>query len=127
MNMVKINQGLSDFQEIEENEQYKIVAVSENTQKGFKGICIEFKPKVETEQNAKIQYRVTAWLGQNDTVGTRSKLGAFICAFTDFFESENKGDTAKALQMAQDTDSWKEHTIKVVSWRNKNREVRILS
>jgi hypothetical protein len=125
--MVKINQGLSDFQEIEENEQYKISAVSENTSKGFKGIAIEFLPKVQTEHNAKIQYRVTAWLGQNETVGTRSKLGAFIHAFTDFFEDATKGDTATALQMAQDTENWKNHFIKIVSWRAKNREIKVLS
>ena len=38
MKTVKINAGLSDFQEIEESEQYQIVNVSENTSKGFKGL-----------------------------------------------------------------------------------------
>lgn len=126
METVKINQGLSDFQEIEEGEQYVIVSISENTSKGFKGICIEFKPKVETEKNAKIQYRVTAWLGQNDTVGTRSKLGAFISAFADFFEDKNT-TSQDALVKAQDTESWKNHIVKVVSWEAKNREIKVVS
>jgi hypothetical protein len=130
--MVKINQGLSDFQEPEEGEQYQITATSENTSKGFKGISIEFTPKKQTEQNAKIKYRITAWLGQNDTVGTRSKLGSFISAFTDYFETtkDSEGvplDTETALNKAQDTDIWKGHFIKIISWRAKNREIKVIS
>jgi len=125
--MVKINQGLSDFQEPEEGEQYQIINVSENTSKGFKGLTIEFTPKKQTEENKKIKYRVTAWLGQNDTVGTRSKLGCFISAFTDYFETENNGDTEKALVMAQDTANWGSHFIKIVSWRAKNREIKVIN
>jgi hypothetical protein len=125
--MVKINQGISDFAEPEENEQYIIVNVSENTSKGFKGLTIEFTPKKQTEHNQKIKYRVTAWLGQNNFVGTRSKLGCFINAFTDYFESENKGDTEKALEMAQDTANWGAHIVKIISWRAKNREIKVIS
>jgi hypothetical protein len=127
MKMVKINQGLSDFAEIEEGDQYQIINVSENTSKGFKGLTIEFTPKIVTETNEKLKFRITAWLGQNDTVGTRSKLGCFICAFADYFESETKGNTKKALEMAQDTANWLAHYIKVISWRAKNREIKIIS
>lgn len=123
---VRINMNLSDFSEIEEGEQYQIVNITDSVSKGFKGLSIEFSPKKQTEQNAKIKYRVTAWLGQNDTVGTRSKLGCFISAFTDYFENEN-GDTQKALDKANDTDSWKGHYIKVISWRAKNREIKVIS
>jgi len=151
--MVKINQNISDFQEIEEGEQYQIIHVDTKVQKGFNGVNIEFVPKKLTEENKKTQYRVTAWLGQNDTVGTRSKLGAFISAFTDFFESKNESatdgyirdnaftdyfettkdsagvplDTDDALKLAQDTDKWESHFIKVVSWKNKNREIKVIS
>jgi hypothetical protein len=125
--MVKINQGISNFVEIETGEQYKIVNVSETTNKGFKGVSIEFKPKVITQENEKIQYQITAWLGQNDTVGTRSKLGCFISAFTDYYERKTEGNTDKALEMAQDTENWKEHQIKVISWKEKNREIKVLS
>jgi hypothetical protein len=130
--MVKINQNISDFQEIEEGEQYQIIHVDTKVQKGFNGVNIEFVPKKLTEENKKTQYRVTAWLGQNDTVGTRSKLGAFISAFTDYFETtkDEAGiplDTDDALKLAQDTDKWESHFIKVVSWKNKNREIKVIS
>jgi hypothetical protein len=69
---------------------------------------------------------VTAWLGQNDTVGTRSKLGSFISAFTDFYET-TEATVQEALNKAQDTDSWKNHFIKVISWKNKNREIKVVS
>jgi len=130
--MVKINQNISDFQEIEEGEQYQIIHVDTKVQKGFNGVNIEFVPKKLTEENKKTQYRVTAWLGQNDTVGTRSKLGAFISAFTDYFETTKDSagvplDTDDALKLAQDTDKWESHFIKVVSWKNKNREIKVIS
>lgn len=101
-------------------------------QKGFSGVNIEFVPKKVTEENKKIQYRVTAWLGQNDTVGTRSKLGAFISAFTDYFENteDEAGiplNTEEALKLAQDTDKWESHFVKIISWRNKNREIKVIS
>lgn len=130
--MVKINQGVSEFQEIEEGEQYQIVNVSDNTSKGYKGLSIEFLPKKQTEQNVKIKYRITAWMGQNDTVGTRSKLGCFISAFTDYFETKNDSNnvqlnTDDALKMAQDTDKWEGHFVKIISWRAKNREIKVIS
>lgn len=127
MKTVKINQGLSDFSEPEVGEIYQIVNVDEKVQKGFKGINIEFTPKKQTDENVKRQYRVTAWLGQNDTVGTRSKLGAFIVAFTNYFETETKGDLDEALGMAQDTSNWVSHFVKIVAWKDKNRELKVVS
>jgi hypothetical protein len=130
--MVRINQNISDFAEPEEGEKYKIINVSDANAKGYKGITIEFTPEKQTEQNKKINYRITAWLGQNETVGTKSKLGSFISAFTDYFEA-NASDGIRedaieeALEMAQDTDKWLNHTVKIVSWRNKNREVKVIS
>ena len=32
-----------------------------------------------------------------------------------------------ALIMAQDTDKWLNHTVKIISWRNKSREVKLIS
>lgn len=100
--------------------------MSEKTNKGFKGLVIELTPEKITEENKKVQYRITAWFGQNDTVGTKSKLGAFISAFTDYFKNETK-DTDKALEKAQDTNNWLKHMIKIVSWKEKNREVKVVS
>jgi len=132
--MVRINQNISDFAEPEEGEKYKIINVSDANAKGYKGISIEFTPEKQTEQNKKTNYRITAWLGQNETVGIRSKLGAFISAFTDYFETKTDANANnallsldEALEMAQDTDKWLNHTVKVVSWRNKNREVKVIS
>jgi hypothetical protein len=96
-------------------------------QKGFNSVNIEFVPKKVTEENKKTQYRVMAWLGKNDIVGTRSKLGAFISAFTDYFETKMEGDTTKALAEAQDTDKWESHFVKIVSWKNKNREIKVVN
>jgi hypothetical protein len=129
---VKINQGLSNFAEPEEGEKYEIINVSNANAKGYKGLTIEFAPEKQTEQNKKINYRVTAWFGQNETVGTKSKLGAFINAFTDYFETEedSKGvpqSTDKALEMAQNTDNWLNHIVKIVSWKNKSREIKVIS
>ena len=61
------------------------------------------------------------------TAVTRSKLGSFISAFTDFYESENNGNTQKALEMAQDTVNWGSHFVKFISWRAKNREIKVVS
>jgi hypothetical protein len=95
-------------------------------QKGFKGLSISFNAVKETESNKKIQYRLTAWYGQNEFVGTKSKLGAFISAFSDYYEI--KGDTPDiAIEKAQDTSTWLNHTVKFLEWRNKNREIKVTS
>jgi len=130
--MVRINQNISDFAEPEEGEKYKISSVTDANAKGYKGLTIEFIPEKQTEQNKKTNYRITAWLGQNETVGIRSKLGAFISAFTDYFETKTDANNVplssdNALIMAQDTDKWLNHTVKIISWRNKSREVKVIS
>lgn len=124
--MVKINQGLSNFSEPEEKEQYQIVKVSEETQKGFKGVAISLEPKTRTHENRNTVYRITAWFGQGESVGTKSKLGSFVHAFAEYYEST--GDKAdKAIEKAQDTDNWQGHTVKILLWRNKNREITVIS
>jgi hypothetical protein len=124
-NMVKINQTISDFQEPEEKENYTIVKIEETIQKGFKGLTIEFRPTKETDETKKVQYRVTAWFGKNEVIGSKSKLGAFISAFSDFYEKTNNPDESVAL--AQDSDNWLNHVIKVLDWREKNREIKVVS
>jgi hypothetical protein len=130
--MVKINQTTSDYSEPEKGEIYQIIHVDTKVQKGFNGVNIVFVPKKLTDENKKIQYCVTAWLGQNDTVGSRSKLGAFISAFTDYFETteDSKGmplSSDDALKLAQDTDKWESHFVKIIAWENKNREIKVVS
>jgi hypothetical protein len=38
-----------------------------------------------------------------------------------------EGDTDKALVEAQDTDKWESHFVKIVSWKDKNREIKVVS
>lgn len=123
--MVKIQQNIVDFQEPEENQTYKIVKIEETVQKDFKGLSIEFRPVKETEETKEVQYKVTAWFGQKGFVGSKSKLGAFISAFSDFYEKKNTPDEAVAL--AQDSDNWLNHVVKVLEWREKNRELKVIS
>jgi hypothetical protein len=123
--MVKITQQITDFQEPEENEQYKIIKIEETTQKGFKGLSIEFRPVKETAETEKIQYKITAWFGQSGFIGSKSKLGAFISAFTDYFEKTN--NPTESIIMAQDSDNWLNRIVKVLEWREKNRELKVIS
>lgn len=123
--MVKIQQEISNFQEPEEREQYKIVKIEETEQKGFKGLSIEFRPLKETANTEKVQYKVTAWFGEKGFIGSKSKLGAFISAFSDFYEKDLNPD--EAIEKARDSDNWLNHIVKVVEWRAKNRELKILS
>ena len=45
----------------------------------------------------------------------------------DEIETLYEKATKEALAQAQDTDSWKGHYIKVIAWRNKNRELKVIS
>ena len=59
------------------------------------------------------------------------KLGCFISAFTDYFETKPDSNNVllsveDALKMSQDTDKWQGHFVKIVSWRAKNREIKVI-
>lgn len=122
--MVKISQQISDFQEPEEKETYTILSVEETTQQNFKGLSVIFEP-LKRQPEDKTQYKVTAWFGQKGYVGSKSKLGAFISAFSDFYEKTENPD--KAIELAQDSDNWINHIVKVLEWREKNRELKVIS
>lgn len=126
--MVKIAQKISDFSEIEEGEYYTITEIVETSQKNednetFDGLTISFRPLKETEQTKKVEYRITAWYGNKGFIGSKSKLGAFKSAFVEFFEKDK--EVAEALSFAEDTDNWINHIVKVLEWRNKNREIKV--
>jgi hypothetical protein len=130
--MVKLNVSLGDFSEPEEKEIYQILSVESQIRKGFNGVSVVFNPTKPTKETAKISYRATLWVGKSDIIGTQSKLGAFINAFNDFFQTqEDKAGVQlsekEALETAQDTDKWVGHTIKIVSWREKKRQIEVLS
>ena len=61
-------------------------------------------------------YTLSLWL--SDEASRTSKLGSFISAFYEFF---------KGQEDANETDNWLEHTIKVKRWRDKDREIEVLS
>lgn len=62
-------------------------------------------------------YTESLWL--TDTATPNSKLGCFIVAFEKFFNDD--------YEKASDTDNWINHTIKVRDWRNKKREIEVMS
>lgn len=127
--MVKLTSNLGDFSEPEEKEQYTIKSVEsvdKEKTKGYIGIVVQFEPTEPTPDTEKIDYRTTAWYGNTDIVGSKSKLGAFISAFSNFF-GEQTNDADEAVAMAQDTNNWLNHTIKIISWREKKREITVES
>ena len=123
--MVKLTQGVQDFSEPEEKTEYTIIDVSptnEKKTKGFAGITITFNPVKPTPQNEKLSIKTTAWYGTSDTIGSKSKLGCFISGFSEYFESV--GNThQESIDMAQDTNNWLNHNIKIISWRDKKRQI----
>jgi hypothetical protein len=56
-------------------------------------------------------------LWSREVAGGKSKLGAFLNAFTEFF-----GDEDEALN----TDSWVNHTIRIISWKPRAREIKVV-
>ena len=130
--IVKLSQNLADFSEPEEKEIYQILAVESKTNKGFSGVSVIFNPTKPTLETEKISYRAMLWFGKSDITGTRSKLGAFIHAFNEFFQTqEDKAGVPlsekNALEYAQDTDKWIGHIVKIVNWKEKRREIEVLS
>ena len=68
--------------------------------------------------NSKDETVYTESLWMSDTATPNSKLGSFIVAFEKFFNDYNK---------ASETENWLQHVIKVRDWRNKKREIEVLS
>jgi len=79
---------------------------------GFSGIRVILK---SIKPNDTTEYATMLW--KRETAGIRSKLGSFLDAFTAFFGDED---------MALETDNWKGHRIRLVSWAPKKREVVVL-
>jgi hypothetical protein len=92
---------------------YRIVAVEEvkTAVQGFTGIRISMK----SDKNPDVNYATMLWT--REVAGKSSKLGSFIYAFKEFF-----GDIEKAM----DTDNWIGHTVRLISWAPKKREVKVL-
>ena len=54
---------------------------------------------------------------KREVAGVKSKLGSFLDAFTQFLGDED---------LALDTDNWLKHEVRIVSWKEKAREVAII-
>lgn len=124
--MVSLKQKIAQFSEPEEKEIYKIVSVTETDITGLKGVVVVFDPKHPTPDTEKIEYKATLWFGKTKITTPNSKLGAFLSAFVDYFEAQS-GDVETALKDASNTESWIDHEVRIISWRNKDRKVQIVA
>lgn len=114
--MPTIKQELSEPQkDIEESETYIIQTAKEVTteKEKYKAIKVTLKSTNENDEN---EYATMLWV--SDTIPSNSKLGSFIDAFNGFFNDDKKG---------YDTDNWINHKIKIKTWRNKDRNIEVIS
>jgi len=113
--VVKIEARLAKGEEPKEGGIYKIVAVEEvkTAVQGFNGYRVLLKSTKKGEED--VEYATMLW--KREAAGAKSKLGAFLAAFTEFL-----GDEDAALE----TDNWINHTIRIVSWKPKDREIKVL-
>lgn len=114
--MPRIKADLAEGKEPNENESYIITGVTDVTSavQNFPAYRIELKSKKKGEEDT--VYATMAW--KRETVGASSKLGCFMLAFLEFFDYDE--------DMAYDTDNWLNHEIRIVSWKEKNREIRVI-
>ena len=112
--MVKIDTKLAVSHEIEEGKSYIIedVELVRTLVRGYNGYRVVMRSINKQDKNT---YATMLW--NRDIASASSKLGAFLSAFIEFF-----GDPDKAYE----TDNWKGHVIKVVSWQPRRREIKVL-
>lgn len=67
------------------------------------------------DDNDDNEYNTMLW--DRSRASIRSKLGAFMWAFEQYFDDKEK---------AQDTDNWIGAIIRVLSWKDKDREIRVV-
>jgi len=112
---------LAKAEEPKEGLSY-IVAGSEEVKtsvQGFSGIRVNLDP-VDAKEKKRLEEEhkeVAAMLWMREVAGTKSKLGAFLDAFTQHF-----GDEDEALN----TENWIGKKIRIVSWKPRAREVAVL-
>jgi len=114
--MPRIKTELAQGVEPEEGKVYTITGVEERTTavQGFKGLRVLLEPDKRKEGDDD-QYATMLW--SREEAGVKSKLGAFISGFLDFLQDED---------MAFETDNWKNHKVRIVSWQPRKREITVL-
>ena len=102
--------------EPEEGKVYIIKDVEEVTTavRGYKGLRVVLEPERRAKDDRNT-YATMLWY--RERVGTASKLGAFISAFREFF-----GDDASAYK----TENWINHKIRVITWTQRRRELKVV-
>lgn len=97
--------------EPEEGKTYKIekIEVVKTQVRGYDGIRV-IMSSIDPKDDKK--YTTMLWL--RDVASPQSKLGAFIKAFTIFYNDED---------MAKNTDNWIGKKIRIVTWQQKNRQI----
>jgi hypothetical protein len=113
---VRITTELADAVEPVEGQTYIVTAVEEikTAVQTFAGLRVSLEPE-KRKKDDENDYATMLW--SRDVAGIRSKLGAFISAFLEFFDDEEK---------AMETDNWKGHKVRIVSWKSKDREIQVL-
>ena len=100
-----------------EGQQYTIEKVEETTietrQGEFDAYRVEMKSTDTKDTNL---YSVSLW--SSETAGSQSKLGSFLDAFQMFF---------KGSKDSYETDNWIGHTIQFETWKDKDREIKVIS
>jgi len=116
--MVKLKDKVKLAESIEpyEGGTFKITAVEEvkTAVQGYSGIRVVMQSTKKGEEDK--EFATMLWL--RERAGASSKLGAFIAAFKDFYGGDEEA--------AYDTDNWINHVVRFVSWKPREREIRII-
>lgn len=98
-----------------EGETYKITAAEDTKTavQGFKAVRVSLE-SIKPEEKEK-EFATMLWA--REVAGISSKMGSFLHAFGEYLGDED---------MALDTDNWIGKTIRIVSWKEKKREIRVL-
>ncbi len=114
--MPKIKAELAEGKEPTEGENYIITSVTDEVSavQKFPAYRIQFRSTKKGDED--VVYASMLW--KRETVGASSKLGCLMMAFLEFYDYDE--------EKAQDTDNWLNHEIRIISWKDKNREVRVI-
>lgn len=114
--MPRIESALAKGVEPKEGQVYIIIDVKETTTavQGFKGYRVKLDPE-KRKKGDEDEYATMLWA--REEAGIKSKLGAFMAGFLDFYGDEDK---------AFDTDNWLKHKVRIMSWKQRDRDIDVL-